>query len=267
MAYLHAFRSGMSRVADFHGAAKAGVSVGVVAGEMPFIMALIGLPKYIAKGGAAFIDSGAFSEVTSGVPPDFKRVLETYETVATSAEMMNADLTRLYVVAPDKVGDQQESLARLRYYRYNVLDLIDMGCRVIVPIQSGEMPVAQMLAEVISILGTDDFVAGIPSNKSAMRIEDCETLRHHSFHVLGRVQESEEQVARLRALESNNPGSQITADANWLRSRLKVICRLAGEERVKRQNLSRGEQFVMGSARTVAIAAAIESDTQWAKTT
>lgn len=80
-----------------------------------------------------------------------------------------------------------------------------------------------MLDAIASILGTRDFLAGIPSNKAAMSIEECGQIRHSGFHILGRVQRNDEQTQRIAALLAMNPGAVVNADANWLRSRIKMI--------------------------------------------
>lgn len=83
-------------------------------------------------------------------------------------------------------------------------------------------------------MDTRCFVCGIPSNKAAMSIAKCATLHHHAFHILGRVQQNEEQVQRMAALTANNPGATLTADANWLRSRMANVCQTTDGERQSR---------------------------------
>jgi hypothetical protein len=54
---------------------------------------------------------------------------------------------------------------------------------------------------------------------------------HHDFHLLGRVVINAELGDKLRALLANNPDAIYTADANWLRSRIKEISLAAKEMR------------------------------------
>lgn len=258
-----AFRSGMSRRADFRGAADANVPIGVVAGELDTATILLAIPKYLGRGGYVFVDSGAFSEVRTGEPPDFKHVLYVYDTIADGASSYTDDLSRLYVVAPDKVGDQIETLNRLQRYRQRVLDLIALGCQVIVPIQCGAMTPSAMLDAAVEVLGTRRFVCGIPSNKAAMSIAECAMLHHHAFHILGRVQQNEEQIQRMAALVANNPGATLTADANWLRSRMTSVCQTTDGER--RSRIAQPVQAIWAKppSRSVAITSCLLSEQSW----
>lgn len=256
-----AFRSGMSRNHDLRAGIQARVPVGVVAGELTGVLMFRALPNYLADGGAVFIDSGAFGELKSGIAPDFDAVLRTYEAVAQIHHGTDPDVSKLYVVAPDKVGDQWESLVRLAQYGTRVRALVDAGVQVIVPIQCGAMSPMAMIDAVRAILETDRFIAGIPSNAAAMSLEECESIEHHAFHILGRVQKNDEQVARIAALRSRQPGAAITADANWLRSRLSLVSRNVHEIRA---NGIRQEAWWEESVRTRAVVRAIQEDVAWA---
>lgn len=258
-----AFRSGMSRSKDFWAAADAGVPIGVVAGELGFAMRLIGIPRFLKNGGSLFIDSGAFSEIRTGIAPDFDDVMSLYESICDSADSYNFSMSQLFVVAPDKVGDQLATLARLRQYADRLRALIEAGCMVIVPIQRGVMPASLMLDQVAAILGSRDFVAGIPSNKEAMSIAECGTLKHQRFHILGRVQMNLEQAARLQALATLTPAASITADANWLRGRIFEVSAVA--QAVRQERGQQKERYQIHTPRGAAIVATIQRDTNWAK--
>ena len=260
----HAFRSGMSRSKDFWAAAAAGVPIGVVANEMPASLVLIGIPRFLRAGGHLFIDSGAFAELATGAVPDFDAVLGVYEAVA-DADLIGFNGGQLYVVAPDKVGDQLETLNRLSQYATRVRALIDLGCKVIVPLQRGVMPASEMLSRAVAILGTDRFVAGIPSNKEALSMVECATLKHHAFHILGRVQMNQDQIDRLNALATQNASAVITADANWLRSRIGIVSDLGKRERQARILAPSRASHLLPPVRSVAITAAIRSETVWAQ--
>lgn len=259
-----AFHSGMSRSNDFHGAAGAGVAIGVVAGELTMGLMVGTLPRYLAQGGFVFVDSGAFCEVKTHQAPDFERVLGAYELIAEMIDERSDAFKRLYVVAPDKVGDQAVTLQRLARYKSRICALIEAGVQMIVPIQCGAMTASQMLEQAAAILGTRRFVAGIPSNKAAMSTEECATLEHHSFHILGRVQLNEEQAARLSALAQRNPEAFITADANWLRSRIPVVCKLTERFGSELINACSAKRFRLPSARTAAVRAALQAERAWA---
>lgn len=246
-----AFRSGMSRLKDFCGATSVRVPIGVVAGELTTLMLLMTVPRYLDSGGRCFVDSGAFTAFRTGEEMDWPEIMRRYKCLSLTTHPEN-----LYVVAPDKVGDQYATLQLLRAWRTGLRDLIDEGVNVIVPLQCGELPGQVMLSTAADILGTNKWIAGIPSNKAAMHVWECSTLLHHSFHILGRVQMDSEQEARIEALRVQNPDSSLSADANWLRSRIGPICTMAARICAERGLVQPYED----SSRTMAIAALIAAD-------
>lgn len=256
----HSFRSGMSRNADLRAAINSGVPVGVVAGELKFLQKSITLPTYLNRGNAVFVDSGAFTAFKTGEAPNFSMVLNTYHLIADTTLLLGTTPDKLYVVSPDAVGDQVETMRLILHYKTELLALIDMGCKVIVPVQRGSIPGHSMLQQIKTILGTDRFVVGIPSCAAAMSVHECGTLNHHAFHILGRVQKNAEQISRIAALRLNNHEPDITADANWLRSRIELVCRLTDAKRIEVQ----GGGLRAASPRTAAIEELIRRDTAWA---
>jgi hypothetical protein len=56
-----------------------------------------------------------------------------------------------------------------------------------------------------------------------MSADDCSTLHHSDFHILGRVVMTNDLVEKIGALKANNPDANYTADANWLRARTRKI--------------------------------------------
>lgn len=260
------FRSGMSHKSDLRGAMNAGVPVGVVAGELTTAQKFLALPGFLRQGGKVFIDSGAYTAFLSGETMDWPKILGCYESVA--AAIWGSSIRNLYVVAPDHVGNQAETLRLLASWADRVRGLIDGGCHVIVPIQSGAMPGQQMILEATRILGCSRFIAGIPSNRAAMSVQECRTLQHTAFHILGRVQADQEQLDRIVALRTGNPLSIISADANWLRSRLAKVRHLTQEIGTERSRCRcRGQQIPPAEAidhpRVRAVTETIEMDTLW----
>ncbi len=217
----------MSRANDFTGARDASVPIGVVAGELTVPQVLLAIPRALDAGIPVFIDSGAFSSMLTHAPTNWPEVMRRYS--------MMADLTQttrnLYLVAPDEVGNQFGTGRLLTEWQTQLRSLIERGCRVIIPLQAGSLSAPSMHAEVRRILGTDQFIIGIPSNRAALSISECAALKHPAFHILGRVQNNDDQFARIAALRTNNPQAFISADANWIRSRLDKLCQLAGNIR------------------------------------
>lgn len=264
-----AFHSGMSRAKDFRAAVDAGVAgIGVVAGELASSSIFLGVPQFLRNGGAVFVDSGAFTEFRTGLAPDFNTVLAIYDMLASHSDLQEPGSGQLYVVSPDKVGDQLETLARLEQYAGRVRALIEKGCHVIFPLQRGVIPATEMLSRAVAILGTDKFVAGIPSNKEALSLAECASIKHNAFHILGRVQMNQDQVERMCALAAQNSDAVITADANWLRSRLGLVSSMAEQERLARATKPAAndiEAWLRPTARAAAITSALRQEKAWGK--
>ena len=219
------FRSGMTNISDFFGCIDAGQPLGVVAGKLTTPQTVLSLPKYLNRGGKVFIDSGAFTTFRTKEPMNWRKVMGRYASIANLTDRPE----NLFVVSPDCVGDQAGTLALIKVWRDQLVSLIDIGANVIVPLQCGALPAQDMIDQVAGILGTRKWVAGIPSNKAAMTIEECATLKHDQFHILGRVTFNEEQGLRIEALRKNNPNAFVTADANWLRSHIALVSRCVSD--------------------------------------
>lgn len=252
-----AFRSGMSSRSDLRGAVDAGVPVGVVAGELSTAALLLVLPHYLDSGGYVFVDSGAFGAFKSGKQMEWANILSCYKLLASMTDRPG----NLYIVAPDVVGDQAQTLALLDTWAADVRELMAVGCQVIVPIQIGALSGQEMIERVSGILGTTAFVAGVPSNRAAMSVAECAALCHHAFHILGRVQGDEEQQIRVYGLRAKNPAARVTADANWLRSRLKNI--QVGTESVRKRRRNE-HQAAFDNPRAEAVSHLLRSDLAWA---
>lgn len=219
----HSYHSGMSAQGDLRAAVEERVAVGVVATLLDTLKVIRTLPRYLDSGGAVFIDSGAFAAFQKGELVSWTRVFNTYESVLNMTDRPSG----LSIVGPDVIGDQAATLSLWNEHAERVRAWISAGARVIIPLQRGALSAGVMLAHAKRIFQTDRFCAGIPSNLEAMSAEDCATLHHHDFHVLGRVIMTAELELKLRALQANNPGATYTADANWLRSRIRQITNAA----------------------------------------
>lgn len=130
-----------------------------------------GLQALAGSGSQVFVDSGAFSEVSfAGGERKVVRPIDHAEwerRLAKMTQIAEALGSKAYLVAPDAVGDQQETLERLQRYAHVVRRWRDVGANVIVPIQKGPLPQAQFDRECAAILGFSDYVRGIPSKKAA----------------------------------------------------------------------------------------------------
>jgi len=259
--FQRAFYSGMSSSSDLLGAIDAGVDIGVVAGRLSGFPAIWLLMRHLDRGSAVFIDSGAFGERASGTEPDWESVLSVYERLAHLAD---DSLERLYVVAPDKVGDQAGSLGRLRRYGERVRNMIDAGVQVIVPYQVGALSGADLHRAVQEILSSNRFIVGVPANRDAMPAEMLRTIEHPAYHILGRVQKNAAQAERLAAIAIASPNAVLTADAAWILSRMQQVCDATRNIRAVRRQTPKQNLEPFETARRTAVRQTIKQDARWA---
>lgn len=132
---------------------------------------------------ALFIDSGAFSEQAHKpfTSQDWRVKLEKYEVLVRGYG------NKCVFVAPDKVGDQDESLNRLNDHRQFLITLMTHS-HMIVPLQKGRLTQAQMYAEAVTMFDSR-VVAGIPFKKAATTykeyIDFMESAKPPRVHILG----------------------------------------------------------------------------------
>lgn len=204
------FASGSNRVGEISGFASVGQHVGVAAPECrgPCREALL---RLAGSGVRVFIDSGAFSEVEFGpagprvVRPmaddDWQRIFDLYDAVAERLGPM------VHVVAPDRVGDQQVTLQRMRQYGARVRHLRDLGARVLVPLQRGPIASAEfwLQAAIAMGLSPDDpgLIPAVPAKKNATTLPEfiafLDAARPAAVHLLGMGPRSAQVEAFLAA--------------------------------------------------------------------
>lgn len=217
------FASGSNRAADIRGFAAVGQPIGVAAPEVS-PAAEAELVALAGTGLPVFVDSGAFSEVeftaqgVKAVKPmtdsDWRRVLGLYRRLAVALG------SQLSVVAPDRVGDQGETLARLRRYSLEMRALRALGVSVLVPIQKGSKTQAAFYRDVVEALGFDDFVHAIPSKKKATTIDELRAylaeVRPKRVHFLGLGIRNANARAALEACAELVPGAELSFDSNLI---------------------------------------------------
>jgi len=164
------------------GAAGRGHKVAIELTAKGWAMTDAEIEEIAASDSRVFVDSGAFGEVrfdpTAGglvvhrpiTHEDWIERLDAYERIATALG------SRCYLVAPDRVGDQQETLLRLERYADRVRRLRDLGANIIVPIQRGELDGAEFDRLCSDVLGFFDYVRGIPSKKAAASVDEIAAL-------------------------------------------------------------------------------------------
>jgi hypothetical protein len=171
------FASGTNDVESLRALAALGVAPGVAVQELTSAMLreLLPPPARVAaeEYPALFLDSGAFSELRKGRISDaaWRERLAVYDRVVgyfcdawtwSGDALVRRRHVEVSVVAPDCVGDQAETLRRLRLFRAEVRALAKRGARVIVPVQPGALPLAVFWRAALEVLGDGAWVAGIP---------------------------------------------------------------------------------------------------------
>lgn len=224
------FASGLNDVGEVRGVTLAGYHVGISCSELR--PGLLDEVEACVRDHAVgvFVDSGAFSEVAvvDGAlvttrplsPVDWEKRLAVYERLARSCGR-NA-----YLVAPDKVGDQIETLARLTRYASRLRALrcvhvdVDLGPNLIVPVQRGGLSMdvfATRACEALA-MSEDDVVWGIPMKKGATPLRELALFARScppdaAFHLLGMGPASPRFEGAVLSILAECPDARITCDA------------------------------------------------------
>lgn len=212
------FASGSNHPAEIRGLSQAGTNIGVAAQHVsPAAEA-----ELLAAEGFVFIDSGAFSEVTFGPRgPEVVKPMDenAWENVFALYERLAPLGRRLFLVAPDQVGNQAVTLERCTRYAERIRALRARGVRWIVPVQKGASSMADFDRALAAVLGFDDFVRGIPSKKDATSTADLatylQTARPRAVHLLGIGPVSKRFAEVLAACAS--AGAEIFCDSVAIR--------------------------------------------------
>lgn len=176
------------------------------------------LTDYANSGGKIFVDSGAFTAFQKGRQLDFNEVMARYRAITSRVAPENR--RNLSLVMPDVVGNQSRTLSLLETHKNEIIDLINSGVRAILPIQRGNVTLAEMFNRYKTLLGTDRFTIGIPSKAEVIpRADILDFLKReqpNSIHFLG-LGEGKRNSAYLKAVRRILPDSEISADATWHR--------------------------------------------------
>lgn len=209
-----------------------------------------------------FVDSGAFSEVRFG--PQGRQVVKPITDADWRKRLaIYFRLTRvlkprqLYLVAPDAVGDQDETLRRLQVYVPQVRKLVKLGANVIVPVQKGALPMINFWWRALEVLGIRerDAIAGIPMKKDATRVEELEEFAAQlglwaKIHLLGLGPASKRYQPALSAIWGVCEWCEVTSDSVTLRAM------------VGRSNGRQGGPRALTAARDRAVARGVSGATE-----
>ena len=217
------FASGTNHPGEIRGFDALGQPIGVSAVEV----GEDGLRALERAGVPLFVDSGAFGEKLQRPfgALTWERILGVYERLAGPGSRL---------VAPDKVGDQTESLRRLRRHWWRLLPLRALSATVIVPFQRGPLDLVELYDAVVGVVGDEDFVVGIPGNKVALSEEDLLPLlqgrRVRGVHILGMGPKNRRAPTLSAFLARHAPQASVSMDSNLRLAHLGQGRRLTAAE-------------------------------------
>lgn len=214
------FVSGSNHAGEIRGLMLSGCQVGICASEVNEA-ALKELAIYAGAGTKVFVDSGAFAEVSfEGGRLSVKRLitgLEWKRRLAVYRRVAGAYRGDCYLVAPDRVGDQEETLRRLHRYALEVGRLAELGANIIVPIQKGGLPAQEFYRQARAILALPNLIPGIPSKKDATQLGELlafvKATRPARIHLLGLGPKSSRYREVVDSVHAVRPGIEITCDS------------------------------------------------------
>ncbi len=218
------FASGSNQPVEIAGFASIGHPVGVSAAHLSR-RAESALCALRGSAVPVFVDSGAFSEVRfrdDGPPVVVRPMTDARwrEVMALYVRLAEALGSQLYVVAPDCIGNQRETLSRLRRYRAQLRRVRQLGAHIIVPIQRGPARQAAFDRQCAQAIGFGDYVRGIPSKKKATSLAELEAFvdeaRPARVHLLGMGVTNKQFAAFSHA--ATRYGATLSCDSNLLKA-------------------------------------------------
>ena len=229
-----AFASGSNEAREIRGFALACVPVG-------FSAELIreeGVQELLRSKQPIFADSGAFSEVT--ITSEGPRVTHPIshaswlKRIALYLRLAKVHGNQLFVVAPDRVADQEHTLELIEHYRPQLHELAFRGAHVLVPVQRGALSATQFFRQAVAVAGID-LIPALPMKKAGMSHADVlrfvDEVRPSRLHLLGMGYERRTAKALVRALLEAHGELTLTLDSNRLRAVIGQRRRLTVAER------------------------------------
>lgn len=180
-----------------------------------------------------FIDSGAFSAFRSTLKGNekslnFDSIMGMYEEILDAIHVANdvedTDYPRPMLVMPDVVGSQNESINLAKKYAQDIkLYASTNVAQPIVPIQKGALTLAEAYRKITSIVGTDNFIVGLPSNAQAITPDELRAflgeIKPARVHFLGAASDRKLDPL-LRIVAAASPDTKVSADASQIRSKI-----------------------------------------------
>ena len=194
-----------------------------------------------------FVDSGAFSEVRFSselggfevvkeiTDADWRERLALYRRLAESLG------SSLFCVAPDQVGSQSTTLERLERYAPEVRELHELGARVLVAVQKGELSQVAFARRVDEILGFSSWVPALPCKKAATSSEEVATFvavrAPAHVHLLGLGIRNRNVRAYLAPFAGST--TSVSLDSCWIAANVGREKRKDGSVRTRRYTHAR----------------------------
>ncbi|HEY6249604.1 MAG TPA: hypothetical protein VI685_06560 [Candidatus Angelobacter sp.] len=227
---LTVFASGMNRLADIRGAAAAGVPIGVDVSRVSQRVAA----EIIEIGVTVLLDSGAFSEVEVRRGEvhvvreiddmEWKRRLALYLQIAKALRSKNrrqGAVSKVSIIAPDRVGSQEVTLLRLSKFRRQITEIRATGAAILVPLQCGALDSVEFYRAARTAVGVE-IVPAFPMKKAPTTIPAILDFLTHvavpRIHLLGMGANNRLTKALFRLVTYAHPGIQISMDANKIRA-------------------------------------------------
>jgi hypothetical protein len=218
-----AYASGVNEAREIRGFASADFPIGASASNLRELA----IQELLRVEGPVFLDSGAFSEVQFSSetgrlevadpisPREWRRRLSIYLRLARRLG------SRLTVVAPDRVGDQDETLRRLTLYRDELQLIHELGAQIIIPLQVGSRTHETFYAMAQAIVGLP-LVPAFTMKKAATSDADAErflkAIQPTRIHLLGMGPDNRRAGHILDLIRRCSPSTEISIDSNRLRA-------------------------------------------------
>jgi hypothetical protein len=224
-----AYTSGTNRTCDIHGVRKAGLPIGVDVSKL----SESGIRAILESKVPILLDSGAFGEVTIQCgeamvtrpisDQEWTRRLDIYLRITRGLcrPRQRCHPPAVTVIAPDQVGSQEATLERLKRFRADIKRLRSAGAEVVVPMQAGDLRIADFYHKVTATLGFRP-VPAMPMKKAPQAVEQiCQFLQDvhvRRLHFLGIGPSNGKLQSLLAAIRDLAPCVRISMDSNRIRA-------------------------------------------------
>jgi hypothetical protein len=219
------FWSGSNHAGEIAGLALGGQDLGVTAPDLTE-SAIVALEQLAGTTTRVFLDSGAFNEVEfTAAGPQVVRPISDAEwdrRLALYVRLARALGAQLFAVAPDQIGNQDATLARLAQFRGAVDAVRALGANVLVPLQGGARSLADFDAAVSEVLGCTDYVRAVPMKKGTTPTAAIVALLADRpiarLHLLGLGPSAASWDAIVDAIRAAAPAVELFADSCRLKA-------------------------------------------------